>query len=97
MSWTEESDYIDPITLERFEELKEVVIRGLPARGGGGRQLAVWYEWWKLRRNGKSISEIARETDSETPGSKTVEERAIRNGIKAVERMMLPVEKPSTD
>ncbi len=91
MHWTEESDYLDPITHERIEEWKEVVIKGLKARGGEGRQLAVWYGWWNLRRNGKSISKIVRETDSATPGSTTIDEGTIRKGVSAVERLMLPV------
>ena len=95
MRWTEESSIFDPITRQQVEERTEVTTKGLPAKGGEGRQLPVWYEWWKLRRKGKTILEIARGTDSEIPGSKTFDERTVRKGIEAVERMMLPVEKPS--
>jgi len=41
----------------------------------------------------KKINEIAKLTDSDDPKSRTYDQRAIRNGIDAVERMMRPVEK----
>lgn len=93
--WTEEYSFVDNTTGERFEERKQVRSQGLQARGGAGRQLPQRYIWWKLDREGKEISEISRATDSDDPSSKTYEERSIRVGIDAVERMMQPVEKPS--
>lgn len=95
--WTEDLISVDPVSGEEFEEPTEIIKKGLRSSGGEGRRLPVWYEWWKLRRNGKTISEIARETDSKILGSKTFDERTIREGIKAVERLMLPMEKPSID
>jgi len=93
--WTEEYSFVDHTTHESYEEVNHVTSRGLKARGGAGKQLPLWYVWWKLFQEKKKISEISRLTDSDVPGSKTYDERSIRLGIDAVERLMQPVEKPS--
>ena len=49
MSWTEESNYVDPITHERVEGWNEVVVKGLNARGGEGRQVEAPTQWQKYQ------------------------------------------------
>ena len=95
-TWTEEYSFVDNTTGEIFEEIKHVTSQGLQARGGAGKQPPMRHVWWKLHREGKKIRAIARATDSDVPGSKTYDERSIRVGIDVVERLMQPVEKPST-
>lgn len=91
ISWTEEISEINLSTGERSESHVKHTELGLRSSRGQGQKLAVWFEWWKLKS--KKINEIAKLTDSDDPKSRTYDQRAIRNGIDAVERMMRPVEK----
>jgi hypothetical protein len=95
MKWTEETDIIDPSTGDRVKNRISKRTMGLEARGGEGRQLLVWYRWWCLDREEKSIPKIAdiAATAGEVP--KVYVERTIRKGIEEVERLMSPVEKLS--
>jgi len=68
---------------------------GLKSRGGEGRQLAAWYRWWKLEREGNSVPKIAAISDEAQSDPRHYDERTIRYGIQQVERLMTPVEKPS--
>ena len=90
--WTDECNFLHPATGERIQRRTQVKEKGLPAGGGAGRQLPLWFFWWRLARDGKSIKEIAGITDNDASESSFVVERTIRKGIKAVERLMLPVE-----
>ena len=66
---------------------------GLESRAGKGGQLPIWYEWWKRRRRGDSINDIAGTMQGER---EIFDERSIRSGIAEVERLMQLVEKVTT-
>ena len=63
--WTETIDIIVPNTGERLMNRVAKTDLGLKSKGGEGRQLPMWYEWWKLHREGRSISDIAGNLDAE--------------------------------
>lgn len=91
---THERVYVDAATGRRSTGRFRRQDLGTGSRGGQGRHLALWFQWWRLHRDGQTVTEIAGWTDANTDLRKTVDERTIRTGIAAVERMMNPVEKP---
>ena len=93
--WTETIDIIVPNTGERLMNRVAKTDLGLKSKGGEGRQLPMWYEWWKLHREGRSISDIAGNFVDEQSKPRIYDERTIRHGIDAVETLMKQLEKPS--
>ena len=85
---------VDSDTGRRYRDRYKRQELGLETRGGQGRQLPLWYQWWKLRRDKHTITQIAKWTDSKI--KETYDERSIRSGIDAVEWLMKAVEKPRT-
>lgn len=95
ITWEETTDIIVPHTGERMFSRVSKKDLGLEARGGEGRQLPVWYRWWKLEREGNSVPKIAAISDEEQAEPRHYDERTIRCGIQQVERLMTLVEKLS--
>ena len=93
--WTEEIDKIVPHTGKRMVSRVSKVVLGLKSRAGEGRQLPLWYKWWMLDQERRSIPEIAGIADLDLSNPRNYDERTIRLGIDAVERLMTPVEKLS--
>jgi len=93
--WTEITDIIVPTTGDRMKSRFAIEDLGMNSKGGEGRQLPVWYEWWRLHRDGRSISDIAGNFDDEQSEPRFYDERTIRHGINAIEKLMAPMETPS--
>jgi len=81
---------IDTSTGQRQRERYLQKELGSESRAGAGRMLPLWYDWWKQRRGGDSINDIA---ETAVRGQGMFDERSIRSGIEQVERLMRPVEK----
>ena len=62
---------------------------GLPTRAGQGGRLPIWYEGWKRKRGGASLSDIADWIEEEHEAS--YDERSVRHFIDQVEGLMSPV------